>query len=130
MIRSYTPVPCQLSLSDTADCLSKAESSSQLHFLIKIYSEGAFTSALDRLAEGSHIEVSHPIGNLASQSLVDGKNVVAIVAGTGITPMIRIMIDALRNDRCVYSTVFCCSSANTKTLGRDMAPFLLTGTSR
>ncbi len=69
-----------------------------MNFLIKIYSEGPFTSVLNRLAEGGTIEVSDASGNFVVTQL-EGKNLVAIAAGTGITPMVRLIIDALRSDR-------------------------------
>lgn len=104
LIRSYTPVPYDLSCK-TSDCPSSDESSIELHFLIKIYSDGPFTSALYRLDDGSSIEVSDPIGSFEHSRLED-KNVVAIAAGTGITPMIRLIIEALRSQRCVLFTLF------------------------
>lgn len=102
LIRSYTPIPDDLSSCKTSDCPSTAESPRKLHFLIKIYTEGPFTSLLDRLNEGSSIEVSHPIGTF-TDSQWKGQNVVAVAAGTGITPMVRLIIDALRNQRCVFN---------------------------
>ena len=99
LIRCYTPVTGDLSLCQTIDCPSKSDSTNaQLHFLIKIYSGGPFTSVLDRVAEGETIEVSDPSGNFVATQL-EGKSLVAIAAGTGITPMVRLIVDALRNDR-------------------------------
>lgn len=106
VIRSYTPITSTLSSCETTDCPSISESPTALHFLIKIYANGPFTSALDRLSEGSRsIEVSNPIGNFVGSQL-EGKNLVAIAAGTGITPLIRVAIDVLRNNRRVSLLFF------------------------
>lgn len=88
------------------------DQSRTLHFLIKIYPEGPFTSQLDRLIQGDEIQISEPTGSFNSADWqLESTDVVAIAAGTGITPMIRLMIHALKNDRKV-SLLFCNRTSN------------------
>jgi len=111
-VRSYTPVSSDFS-SGRDDCPHVEEDQSRtLHFLIKIYPEGPFTSQLDRLKEHDEIEVSEPRGSFNSADWqLESTDLVAITAGTGITPMIRLIFNALKNDRKV-SLLFCNRTSN------------------
>ena len=101
--RNYTPVTSSLSSSVDTQCPSQpVDSTSSLFFLIKTYPQGPFTSRLHRLQEGSTIQVSDPVGTFQPDTQLEGKSqIVAIAAGTGITPMIRVILDALRNNKLV-----------------------------
>lgn len=99
VVRSYTPVTRDLSSKQT-DCPSRTETGLALYFLVKIYQGGPFTSMLDRLVEGDAIQVSEPMGTFdAVAKLRDREELVCLAAGTGITPMIRPMLDALTADK-------------------------------
>ena len=108
MTRSYTPVTRDLK-QISSDCPSKAEGDIQsLYFLVKIYPKGPFSSRLDQLVEGDAVQVSEPTGTFdASDKLIRGRQeFICLAAGTGITPMIRPMLDALRADKRVWLVFF------------------------
>lgn len=77
---------------------------------LQIYSDGAFTSALEELDEGSTIEVSLPEGifthDKVTAATVTASDVALLGAGTGITPMIRVMLAALNNKNKVHLILF------------------------
>lgn len=98
--RSYTPVLSDFN-NESDECPHVEDDQSRtLHFLIKIYPEGPFTSRLDQLKEGDEIQVSEPTGSFNSVDWQpESTDLVAIAAGTGITPMIRLIFHALKNNR-------------------------------
>lgn len=99
MIRKYTPVPPNICNEEQVDCPSRDTNDCVcLHFLIKIYAEGPFTSQLDLLPEGSSLEISEPTGSF-DLSILDGTNLIAIAAGTGFTPMVRLIVETLRHNK-------------------------------
>lgn len=61
------------------------------------------TPALDELPIGSSIDVSFPEGTFTPDKLtaatVTATDVALLAAGTGITPMIRVMLAALQNEK-------------------------------
>ncbi|XP_045617342.1 cytochrome b5 reductase 4 isoform X2 [Procambarus clarkii] len=103
-VKPYTPVAASLSTADPD------ESGRQIHLFIKIYDEGAFTPALDELALGSEIEVSLPEGTFTHDKLTTATttatDVALLGAGTGITPMIRVMLEAIKNEKKVHLILF------------------------
>uniref|UniRef100_A0A0K0E7Z0 Cytochrome-b5 reductase n=1 Tax=Strongyloides stercoralis TaxID=6248 RepID=A0A0K0E7Z0_STRER len=68
-----------------------------IEFLIKIYEDGLLTPSIGSLQEGDSIEISDSIGKL---NFVDGeknnKECLCIAAGSGLTPMIRIIEDRVK----------------------------------
>lgn len=110
--RSYTPVLSDFN-NESDECPHVEDDQSRtLHFLIKIYPEGPFTSRLDQLKEGDEIQVSEPTGSFNSVDWQpESTDLVAIAAGTGITPMIRLIFHALKNNRQV-SLLFCNRTAD------------------
>lgn len=104
IVKPYTPVAAALSLADPV------ELGRQIHLFIKVYNEGALTPLLDELPVGSKIEVSLPEGTFTSDKLtaatVTATDIVLLGAGTGITPMIRLMLAALKNSKKVHLILF------------------------
>ncbi|KAK8725980.1 hypothetical protein OTU49_010588, partial [Cherax quadricarinatus] len=102
--RRYTPISATLSTADPG------EYGRQVYLFIKIYEEGALTPALDALTLGSSIEVSLPEGTFSHEKLtaatITATDLCLLGAGTGITPLIRVMLVALRNDRKVHLILF------------------------
>ena len=80
--RSYTPVvPFEPSIDGLGD----------LHFLIKVYPDGAFTPLIGALHADDEIDVSDHTGNFSLAQLKDRSHIYLIAAGTGVTPMLRIL---------------------------------------
>ncbi|XP_065057576.1 cytochrome b5 reductase 4-like [Rhopilema esculentum] len=71
-----------------------------LHLMIKNYEDGALTPVLDKLLTGDTVSVSDPIGTFTLSRLKMAKQIFMIAAGTGLTPMIRI-IDFIIHDKSV-----------------------------
>jgi len=63
----------------------------ELTFMIKIYPDGALTPVLDKLSVGDTISVSECTGNFKRNRLKEASKVFMIAAGTGFTPMIRLL---------------------------------------
>ncbi|VDK43672.1 unnamed protein product [Anisakis simplex] len=68
----------------------------KISFLIKLYEDGKFTYALRRLQIGDQLEISDPVGDIDFLSACSTE-LCCICAGTGITPMIR-LLNARKND--------------------------------
>lgn len=82
--RSYTPV---LPLSD------HRPDGSSLELMIKLYKNGRMSQYLSRLSSGDSIVVTDPEGTFDSSRLSSANNVVLIAAGTGFTPMAKVIRD-------------------------------------
>jgi NAD(P)H-flavin reductase len=109
--RPYTPII--LSITDTAEDAKKdnddiddsnnksivSQNSQELHFIIKIYPDGEFTSLLEKMfsendsEENSSIEVEmgFPRGNFDTLFFQNVDILCLFAAGTGITPFIKII---------------------------------------
>lgn len=100
--RSYTPVFRLDNYSDTWW-------STELLFLIKVYDHGAVTPVLWQLKPGDELCISGYSGNFAEMALdnLQGcKSVLLLAAGTGITPMIKVMLAALSQKKSVHLMFF------------------------
>ena len=87
--RSYTPVFADLDL--TAYENEEKRYDKNLHFLIKIYPQGVLTPNLQKLEIGSEIEISLQTGKFNAEILKEAKNIILLAAGTGITPMCKLI---------------------------------------
>lgn len=87
--RSYTVV--SPSLAEPID-------NKTLYLMIKHYPDGTLTPNLKALNEGDHMVVSDSTGNFKRTRLKDAANVYLIAAGTGFTPMIRLINIYLHGD--------------------------------
>jgi len=81
--RPYTPIQC-----------TNRSGLYELTFMIKIYRLGIFTPEFLNISAGNCIDISDPIGRIDfDRTILDSEveDVVCFAAGTGITPMIRIV---------------------------------------
>ncbi|XP_063862172.1 cytochrome b5 reductase 4-like [Scylla paramamosain] len=104
IVKPYTPVASALSLN------SQEEPGRHIHLFIKVYSDGALTPILDALPVSSTIEVSLPQGTFSHDQLTaattTASHLVLLAAGTGLTPMVKLMLPALRNKKNVRLLLF------------------------
>ncbi|XP_042890447.1 cytochrome b5 reductase 4-like isoform X3 [Penaeus japonicus] len=104
VVKPYTPVTASLKVGE------EEEVGRKIYIFIKIYEGGALTPALDELPIGSSIDVSFPEGTFTPDKLtaatVTATDVALLAAGTGITPMIRVMLAALQNEKRVHLILF------------------------
>lgn len=63
--------------------------------MIKSYEDGLFTSKLKNIMVGSKMSISNFAGNFVPSKLMGCKSLVLLAAGSGFTPMIRVMTKAV-----------------------------------
>ncbi|KAM6893370.1 cytochrome b5 reductase 4 [Xenentodon cancila] len=86
VVRPYTPV------DQTLAAVSHPSShDSDLYLMIKVYPDGVFTQYLNSLHIGDHISISAPEGTFSLRPLRDVTNLYLLAAGTGFTPMARLI---------------------------------------
>ncbi|TNN06149.1 Cytochrome b5 reductase 4 [Schistosoma japonicum] len=119
VIRPYTPIGNDPSFSSTVNTHYQQQNVNKFCLLIKIYPDGEFSSLVSKISENDKIEVSLPIGNFNnnlikqiihgySKQLTDDNDqlkklhVIMLAAGSGITPMIRIINYLLTNNNQHY----------------------------
>ncbi|NXT78157.1 NB5R4 reductase, partial [Zapornia atra] len=96
VVKPYTPVLPFLPLDfKEPSCNAGA----QIHLMIKIYSCGLFTQALDHLQIGDSIYVSNPEGNFKKSQVQTLEDLFLLAAGTGFTPMVKMLDWALTEVR-------------------------------
>lgn len=94
IVKPYTPVLDSL-LSEFKEPV--IPNNKYIYFLIKIYPAGLFTPELDRLQIGDFVPVSNPEGNFKISKLQEVEDLFLLAAGTGFTPMVKILNYALIN---------------------------------
>ncbi|KAM4816552.1 cytochrome b5 reductase 4 isoform X2 [Urocitellus parryii] len=94
IVKPYTPVFDSL-LSEFKEPV--LPNNKYIYFLIKIYTAGLFTPELDHLQIGDFVPVSNPEGNFKLSKLQEVEDLFLLAAGTGFTPMVKILKYALIN---------------------------------
>ncbi|NXG06093.1 NB5R4 reductase, partial [Sakesphorus luctuosus] len=72
-----------------------------IYLMIKIYSCGLFTQALDCLQIGDYISVSNPEGNFKKSQVQTSEDLILLAGGTGFTPMVKLLNFALAEVSCL-----------------------------
>ncbi|XP_074718070.1 cytochrome b5 reductase 4 isoform X1 [Strix uralensis] len=98
VVKPYTPVlpflPLDLKEPSRHD-------GAYIYLMIKIYSCGLFTQALDHLQIGDYISVSNPEGNFKKSQVQTSEDLFLLAAGTGFTPMVKLLSCALTEVSCL-----------------------------
>ncbi|WP_238994829.1 FAD-binding oxidoreductase [Mycolicibacterium chubuense] len=76
--------------------LSPPSAGNELTFCIKRVQNGAFTTVLDRLEPGSHLNLEAPFGTMFLRETA--RPVIAVGIGSGIAPLLSILSDAAEQD--------------------------------
>uniref|UniRef100_A0A3B4FXX0 Cytochrome b5 reductase 4-like n=1 Tax=Pundamilia nyererei TaxID=303518 RepID=A0A3B4FXX0_9CICH len=92
VVRPYTPVEHIFPAAS-----KNGSQESDLYLMIKVYPGGAFTPHLSSLSVGDRVAVSGPEGTFSLRPLRDVTNLYLIAAGTGFTPMARLIRAALED---------------------------------
>lgn len=92
IVRSYTVVLPSLH-KDSQD--SRVQDGRALYLLVKIYKDGAFTPWLNNLTPGDVVSVSSYVGDFLASRLRTCSHLVMFSAGTGFTPMVRLIYTCL-----------------------------------
>ncbi|XP_026549342.1 cytochrome b5 reductase 4, partial [Notechis scutatus] len=94
IVKPYTPIlSCLVSPFKILSSNDKA----QIFFMIKIYPGGLFTPVLDSLQIGDYISLSNSEGIFRKPQLEDVEDLLLLAAGTGFTPMVKLLNYALSN---------------------------------
>ncbi|XP_047217981.1 cytochrome b5 reductase 4 isoform X3 [Girardinichthys multiradiatus] len=91
IVRPYTPVDQNLVAVSPS-----SSHKSDLHLMIKVYPDGVFSPYLNSLQIGENISISGPDGTFSLRPLRDVTHLYLLAAGTGFTPMARLISLALR----------------------------------
>ncbi|NXH78353.1 NB5R4 reductase, partial [Hydrobates tethys] len=103
VVKPYTPVLPFLPLDfKEPSCHDGAH----IYLMIKIYSCGLFTQALDHLQIGDYISVSNPEGNFKKSQVQTSEDLFLLAAGTGFTPMVKLLNFALTEVSCLRYVSF------------------------
>ncbi|XP_065574441.1 cytochrome b5 reductase 4-like isoform X2 [Artemia franciscana] len=89
----YTPL-----ISSIFGSESVPDMSNKLHFIIKVYPKGNFTSRLKDIQLDQVVMVSLPESPFGIQKIEGRQKLLCLAAGTGITPMVRLVREALNRD--------------------------------
>uniref|UniRef100_A0A8B9SEM2 Cytochrome b5 reductase 4 n=1 Tax=Apteryx owenii TaxID=8824 RepID=A0A8B9SEM2_APTOW len=92
VIKPYTPLLPFLPLNFKEP---SCHDSANIYLMIKIYSCGLFTQALDHLQIGDCISISNPEGNFKKSQVQALEDLFFLAAGTGFTPMVKLLNFAL-----------------------------------
>ncbi|XP_036442195.1 cytochrome b5 reductase 4 isoform X1 [Colossoma macropomum] len=97
VVKPYTPV-------DEVLMPQKNTVSSDIYLMVKVYPDGLFTPHLDSLDIGASLSISSPDGPFTLRSLRDVTHLYLLAAGTGFTPMARLLRLALQDLSSVRKT--------------------------
>ncbi|NXE51981.1 NB5R4 reductase, partial [Casuarius casuarius] len=92
VVKPYTPLLPFLPLDFKEP---SCHDSANIYLMIKIYSCGLFTQALDHLQIGDCISISSPEGNFKKSQVQALEDLSLLAAGTGFTPMVKLLNFAL-----------------------------------
>ncbi|XP_067946262.1 cytochrome b5 reductase 4-like isoform X2 [Watersipora subatra] len=95
--RSYTPI-CKLDGFQLP--------SNNIYLIIKIYPDGALTQYIHSLQPGAQVLVSHPKGQFNALQLESYPSVLLLAAGTGVTPMMKLIAHCLGAGKLVHLVFF------------------------
>ncbi|XP_063954853.1 cytochrome b5 reductase 4-like isoform X2 [Lytechinus pictus] len=106
--RPYTPVYPSLKHEEDEEETDRSNSKCSIHLMLKIYPQGLFTQHLATLKEGDEIEMSNHDGNFNHECTYKQLTVVYfIAAGTGFTPMVKLIQRGLAEDsKCKFRLLF------------------------
>ncbi|KAF3691500.1 Cytochrome b5 reductase 4 [Channa argus] len=103
VVRPYTPVDEKLIVAS-----HHSLKESDIYLMIKVYPDGVLTQHLNNLHIGDHISVSGPEGTFSVRPLRDVTYLYLLAAGTGFTPMARLIrlaiqeIDTIRKTKLLF----------------------------
>ncbi|KAI5608778.1 cytochrome b5 reductase 4 isoform X1, partial [Silurus asotus] len=93
VVKPYTPVDQEL----MPQIHSNNTQSSEIYLMIKVYPDGVLTQHLDSLDPGATVSMSGPEGPFTLRCLQDITHLYLLAAGTGFTPMARLLCLALQD---------------------------------
>ncbi|XP_010118606.1 PREDICTED: cytochrome b5 reductase 4, partial [Chlamydotis macqueenii] len=98
VVKPYTPILPFLPLDFKEP---SHDAGAHIYLMIKIYSCGLLTQAVDHLQIGDYISVSNPEGNFKKSQVQTSEELFLLAAGTGFTPMVKLLNFALAEVSCL-----------------------------
>lgn len=95
-IKPYTVISKSMLADSCSEEAMREEN--KICLMIKQYQDGYFTSKLTNYKIGDKFLMSNFIGSFKRELLLDVGDLVLLCAGSGFTPMIRVMIEAIQLD--------------------------------
>uniref|UniRef100_A0A674AJ59 Cytochrome b5 reductase 4 n=1 Tax=Salmo trutta TaxID=8032 RepID=A0A674AJ59_SALTR len=95
VVKPYTPVEETL-VAATLDS-TQGTAATDIFLMIKVYPDGVLTPHLNNLNIGDHLSVSSPDGPFSFRLLREVTHLYLLAAGTGFTPMARVIRLALQD---------------------------------
>lgn len=105
LAKPYTAVVDYASMERRGDHHQDNESQKTVCLMIKHYDDGALTPLLKQVKLGGKIEMSVHTGSFQIQRLEECNELFLICAGTGLTPMIRLIKLGLQKDNILRLTL-------------------------
>ncbi|XP_018612433.1 cytochrome b5 reductase 4 [Scleropages formosus] len=96
VVKPYTPVERTL-MPELPESKPVEGSSNEVFLMVKVYPNGVFTPHLNSLNIGDSLLMSSPEGSFSLRPLHDITHLYLLAAGTGFTPMARLIKFALQN---------------------------------
>lgn len=98
VVKPYTPV------DQTLMSQSSAEIGSYIHLMIKVYPDGVLTPHIANLHIGAPLPIGGPEGSFTLRVMRDVTHLYLLAAGTGFTPMARLICLALQDFTLIRKT--------------------------
>uniref|UniRef100_A0A8C8EYJ2 Cytochrome b5 reductase 4 n=1 Tax=Oncorhynchus tshawytscha TaxID=74940 RepID=A0A8C8EYJ2_ONCTS len=95
VVKPYTPV--EETLVPTTLDSTQGTAATDIFLMIKVYPDGVLTPHLNNLNIGDHLSVSSPDGPFSLRLLREVTHLYLLAAGTGFTPMARVIRLALQD---------------------------------
>jgi len=77
----------------------------RFHLMIKLYPDGTLTPTLNAVGAGDNLQISDYSGDFQESRLNEAKEIVLIAAGTGFTPMVRLIRHTVLENSSVEKSV-------------------------
>ncbi|GAB1605537.1 cytochrome b5 reductase 4-like [Argonauta hians] len=100
--RQYTPVLPSMKSEDQDDPKDQGR---YVYLMVKIYEEGVLTSWINTLKSGSAIKLSMFEGCFDERKLEECTHLFLLAAGTGITPMVKLIYDMMKDPKRTYKSI-------------------------
>ena len=94
LLKPYTAISESLISQNKLELAGK-----QICLMIKHYKEGSFTPLLSQLTVGSFVEISNFTGSFRFSYLEKCNELIMICAGTGFTPMVKLLHEGLKLEK-------------------------------
>uniref|UniRef100_A0A0A9VV35 Cytochrome b5 reductase 4 n=1 Tax=Lygus hesperus TaxID=30085 RepID=A0A0A9VV35_LYGHE len=119
--RQYTPITGSI-LTQSSNC--------DITLMVKAYPDGVFSSWLTTRKVNDVLSAGFPVGSFSTSSLSKSSHLVMIAAGTGITPMLRLMSWTLQPSKKIAAKLLFFNKAEKDIIWKQQLSLLMSTNSR